>query len=367
MHGAANRSHGSEAGAVLGVAAVTSGRFVPSSRFRVRQHIRSLRHWGIQVLEYTPAISKYARIPGWPEGVRQLYTGPLFLASVGARLAARVPGIVGSWKHQVTWLEREMLPGVPTLEGLLKRPLVLDVDDAVWLYRPMGRRAMRRIAQRAAVVVAGNHYLAEWFSRYCQDVREVPTAIDVERFRPADRPADDRPFTIGWTGLASNLPYLQMIEEPLRRFLRSRPDVRLVVVADRPPTFLRRESAQLRFIPWTAGVEVEAVQAMDVGLMPLPDNAWTRGKCSYKMLQYMACGIPVIASSVGMNAEVFALAEIGLPATRTADWYDALESLYRDREQAREYGRQGRGAVERHFACRVISAKLAAIFRELAA
>ncbi len=352
---------------MIRVAALTSGRFEPASRHRFRQYFEKLREVGIQVDEFLPAIGKYNRIPGWPKNIRQGYAGPFLLAWLGVKLAARLPGILGSWNHQITWLERSLLPGVPSLEYLLKGPLVLDVDDAVWLEPPMGSITMRLIAKRATIVLAGNNYIADWFSNFCKDVRVLPTAIDIERYIPADTTSKNSPhrFNIGWIGTSGNLPYLQMIEKPLGQFLFETKDARLLVMADYPPVFKTLPTEQVCFLPWSEEKEVQTIQSMDVGLMPLPDNEWTRGKCSFKMLQYMACARPVIVSPVGMNTEILSLAEPGFAAIKESDWYDSLKFLYQNPERARTYGVQGRKIIERHFNSRIISQRLAEVFKGL--
>jgi glycosyltransferase involved in cell wall biosynthesis len=350
---------------MIRVAVLTSGRRQPSSRFRVRQHIGVLAELGVEVTELRPRIGKYRRLPGWPRGLRQGYAGPLLLAWNVVKLATRLPGIVGSWKHQVTWLQRDLLPGFPTLEGWLKGPLVFDIDDAVWLLPPLGALAIRRIAQRSEVVVAGNPYLADYFTPHCRDVRVIPTAIDTRRFHPASTGGGERPFTIGWTGLATNLPYLRQIAAPLYRFLDAHRDARLLLMADAPPRFELAPPGQMELRPWSEAAEVAGVQEMDVGLMPLPETPWTLGKCSFKMLQYMACAVPVIASPVGMNADVLALGEIGLGASTGDEWYEALEHLYQDRDRARRYGLKGRALARRHFDRDIVARQLAGVFHDL--
>lgn len=349
---------------MIRVAALTSGRYPGGTRFRVRQHLEPLAQMGVDVREFTPAIAKHARLPGWPDGVRQVFSGPLVVGWNAIKVATRIPGIVGSWRRNVTWLERDLLPGLPTFEGLLGEPLVFDVDDAVWLERPWGELSLRRIAQRAAVVIAGNSYLANWFSGHCSDVRVLPTTVDTVRFRPAER-IESRPFTIGWTGSASNLGYLKGIEAPILRFLEQYRDTRLLVMADERPDFVPGRANQMVFWRWSEQDEVRAVQTMDVGLMPLTDDAWTRGKCSFKMLQYMACETPVICSPVGMNVEVLALADVGIGASSDADWYEALEHFYHHRDHGQECGRRGRSVVKCHFERRIVTRELAGIFHEV--
>jgi glycosyltransferase involved in cell wall biosynthesis len=347
---------------MIEVAALTSGRRVPSSRFRVRQHVEPLRSLGVDVHEYVPAIDKYARLPGWPSGVSQVAVGPLYLLWQAVKVSSRLPAVLASHRHDVTWLQRELLPGYLTLEPALKRPLVLDIDDAIWLAKPFGRSATRALARRADLIVAGNRYLAEWFSGHNREVHVVPTAVDTDRFRARPRPDSGRAsFVVGWTGTSGNLAFLRSIERPLARFLDEHPDARLRVVSDAPPGLTA--SGQVDYVPWSEDVEVAAVQEMDVGLMPLPDNEWTRGKCGFKMLQYMACGVAVVASPVGVNAEILAMAELGLAAREEADWYDALCWLHANRFKALQYGENGRSVAETRFGKEVVARQLAEIFR----
>lgn len=348
------------------IAALTSGRRVPSARFRVRQYVPYLASQGIQVTEYIPVIEKYATIPGWPINVSQKYVFPLFILWQSIKLGTRIPGIIGSHTHAATWLEREMLPGYFGLEGLLKSPLIFDVDDAIWLTRPFGSRTVSRIARRATVIFAGNKFLANWLSAYNAKIAIVPTAIDTRRYRPSTTSKQERSFfTVGWTGLGSNLVYLEAVESALRRFFDRYPDVRLSIVADTRPRFNSIIDDRILFTQWSPQNEAAAVREMDVGLMPLPDNDWTRGKCSFKMLQYMATGIPVIVSPVGMNAEILDMQPVGLPAITNDDWLDALIFLYENRSQAAQYGQLGRQLALERYSTEVVSQQIAKQFREL--
>jgi glycosyltransferase involved in cell wall biosynthesis len=347
------------------VAAVTPGRNVPSARFRVRQYLGDLRPLGIEVEEYAPRVDKYARLPGWPESLSHIPAAPAFIVWQALKLACRGPGIVGSWRHQATWLQRDLLPGIPTLEPLLRSPLVFDVDDSVWLKQPWGRTSAARIARRARLVIAGNDYVADWFADHAEDVRIVPTAIDCRRFRPAPCSNRER-FTVGWIGTASNFGYLETISGPLGRFLRDHPRARLLIVAERSPR-LELPHAQVEYRPWSAASEVEAVQEMDVGLMPLIDEPWARGKCSFKMLQYMACKLPTVVSPIGSNRQVLALGESGIGALTAGDWYDALAHLYRDRGLRSRLGAVGRQVAEDHYDTTVVARRLAEILHQVAA
>lgn len=351
---------------MIKVAALTSGKNVPSSRFRVRQHIEPLRNAGIDVYEFVPGIDKYAPIPGWSRTVSQKYIWPLYPFWQGVKLITRVPGVIGSWRAQITWLEREMLPGCLSLEPILKRPYVFDLDDAIWLTFPFGRLTVSKIVRNAEVIIAGNSYIAEWCSSYSQNIRIVPTAIDTERFMPrsCNNFQTNKRFTIGWTGTSGNFKYLYQIETSLERFLKNH-DAELVVIAETPPKFSKIQPEKVKFFNWSPAIEAEILQQIDVGIMPLLSDEWALGKCSFKMLQYMAAGVPVVVSPVGMNAEVLAKGEVGLPACNGADWFDALDNLYKDRELCHKYGAAGRQVIEQCFSRDVISAEIAHIFKEL--
>jgi glycosyltransferase involved in cell wall biosynthesis len=350
---------------MIKIAALTPGKQTPSSRFRVRQHISRLNELNIAVREYPPAIDRCAPIPFWPEEISPKYVLPLYGLWQATKLVTRLPGLIESWSHDAVWLQRQILPGYFTLEAVLKKPLIFDVDDAIWLGNPFGKSSVRRTAERAEVVIAGNQYLANWFEPYARKVIIIPTAIDTERFLPmaAERDTEEG-FIVGWIGTRGNLPYLEAIEGSLLRFLKHCPLAKLRVVADGPPEFQHIPADRLHFIPWSEDTEVSLIQSMIVGLMPLADDEWTRGKCSFKMLQYMACGLPTVVSPVGMNAEVLSSkGNCSLAASSPTDWVDALTYLYENQEDAKAMGRSARMLVEENFSHRVVVPQLASIFK----
>ncbi len=344
----------------LRVEAVVSGRLTASTRFRVLQHVKPLRSLGIEVSARPPRISKYASVPKTWTRHPALAPGAR-LALQGAKLVTRLPAAARSWRADVTWLEREVLPGHQTLERFLHPPVLFDVDDAIWLLSPGHERATRAVARRSACVVAGNDFIADWFGSVAPAVERVWTAVDTERFTPGAE--DDKPFVLGWTGSGSSLRYLRAIAPALGRFLSVVPDARLVVMADLFVDLPGIPSDRVELMPWSPATEVRAIQGFDVGLMPLAGGDWAKGKCAFKMLQYMACAVPAVVSPVGMNTDVLAMAEVGLAATSEDEWVEALLTLYRDRDRARALGRNGRALAERSFSLPVIAAQLATAMR----
>ena len=207
--------------------------------------------------------------------------------------------------------------------------------------------------------------IAEWFGSFAKDVRVVPTAVDTDRIKPLGfqkMKSDSKRFVVGWIGTSSNYTYLYRIEKGLSEFLKNH-DAELLVMADKAPGFSALGSEKVRYVKWDPLKEIAILGQMDVGLMPLSMDEWSLGKCSFKMLQYMAAGLPVVVSPVGMNVEVLSLGEVGFSAVTPGDWYEALSRLYHNRSLARWYAAEGRRIVEKHFSRRAVSRILADIFQ----
>lgn len=331
---------------MIRVAAFTAGRDVPAARFRVRQYIADLKLRGVELSEFYPRAGAYPPEQKWKRPVWAV-----------ASLAGRVPDVARSFNCDVTLLQREMLSTFLTLEPLTKRPRVLDVDDAIWLNRDSS--FARRLASMSDSVICGNSFLAEYFRRWNLNITILPTAVDTKRFVPLKpRPFGDSPV-IGWSGNRSGFADLKMIEAPLRTVLAKYPKARLRVMADERPT-LDVPVRQLEFLQWSPEIEVQAIQGMDVGIMPLRDTLWSRGKCSYKMLLYMSCGVAVVVSPVGMNAEILAMGSVGQAATSPGDWIGALVAAIEDPNRGLAMGEKGREVAVKSFSIEVLAGTLAA-------
>ena len=348
------------------IAALTSGVSIPSARFRIRQYLPYLRNAGLDVTEYCPRVSQGARLPGALGRIRTRYFPPLLVGQMLTNLALRAPGVLGSHKADVTWLERNFVPGLDGCAGLLKSPIVLDIDDAIWLYNPLGSSMIKRLVRRADMVFAGNQFLANWCSEFCQNIRIVPTAVDTNRFRPRIQPKSaGAPFVVGWTGTSGNFQFLTMIEPALANFLRAIPSARLLIIADRRPSLPSLPQSQLDFVSWHPSMEHLLLHEIDVGIMPIDDTDLSRGKCSFKMLQYMATGLPVIVSPFGMNMDVLSLGDIGLAAKTTAEWVDSLFFYFRNPDEMIVHGRNSRNVAVSRFGTNLIANKIDEYFIEL--
>lgn len=239
------------------------------------------------------------------------------------------------------------------------RRLVLDLDDAVWIDGPVagghplarlkrGETKVRWLAERADCVLAGNENLADHLSAWTERVQVVPSVVDVEVL-PVREHEQAETITLGWIGSPTTARYLAQAAPVLSAFadaVRPRP-VRLLAVGGAAPEVRGVEVEQR---DWSEASEKVALGEIDIGLMPLPDTVWTRGKCAYKALQYMAAGIPVVADDVGVTADV--VGDAGCVADDRDSWVDALKFLAADATVRAELGRRGRARVGAEFSTR---------------
>jgi glycosyltransferase involved in cell wall biosynthesis len=335
MHTISSSRLGARSG--INVAAYTPGIVDASARVRVRQFIVPLADRGIIVTEHP---SRYGSSP--PE--RKILAPLWATATIGSRLASLAKGR----SADVSWILRQLLPGYLPVQLLARKPIVLDVDDAIWLTR--GGHRVAGLARSAHIVVCGNEYLAERFSVWNSNTVVIPTAIDTKSYSPGNAAADGGDgVVIGWTGSSGNFAYLYAVEDALKYVLDRHRDTKVLVIADREPAFRKLPQSRVEFIRWTPAEGQKAIARMSIGIMPLEDSEWARGKCSYKMLCYMASCLPVVVSAVGMNNEVLAQGEIGYGASSTDEWIEALTRLIEDPALRVRMGVDGRRVVELHY------------------
>jgi glycosyltransferase involved in cell wall biosynthesis len=331
----------------LRVAAFTSGAEVPGARFRVRQYIPALAKLGIAVDEHWPGLGAFPPAARWLR--------PAWLAGT---LAQRLPQLAQAAHADVTWLYREMVSTLVTFEGLTRRPRILDIDDAVHLNRD-GRTA-RRLAGLVDHVIVANAYLAEAWQKWTPAVEILPMSIDTNFYTSASLP--EKPV-IGWLGSRGNMPYLERIAPALAEIVRLFPNVTIGVCSEARPQL---SGVPFVHVPWSAARERSFLASLTVGIVPLDDTPWERGKFSYKMLQYMASGRPSVLSPVGVNAEMLAQADIGIAASTHEQWVAALSTLIADPAAANQLGATARRHAVSDYSVEAIAPRLAALFRRFA-
>jgi glycosyltransferase involved in cell wall biosynthesis len=267
-------------------------------------------------------------------------------------------------------LEREL--------PLHNRHIVFDFDDAIWLRPPwarnggdgvdvMLRKKIARICALSTAVITANAHLAAFAREHAAHVHVIPTVLCTDEFRPPPQPAPNPRPVIGWVGTSGNLFYLRKIGPALRALAESCDFVLRVVCNRVDATQLAGLPANLEFVPWSADGEVQRIQQFDVGIMPLEDDDWAVGKAGFKMVQYMACGVPFVASPVGANMPTGGVeGECGLYANGRDDWVLKLRTLLNDAVLRRRLGENGRQRSVRKFDRRVHAPAIAAILREAA-
>jgi len=252
------------------------------------------------------------------------------------------------------------------------RRIVYDFDDAVYFSKPerlgdapdRGRRRIRKFQATCAIadlVTAGNAVLAEAARVSARRVEIVPTGIETAAY--PEREAVRDPGRIAWIGLPGNLSYLALAEEALRAAAATHAGVRLRVISDRAPGNF---AAPVEFVRWSAESESRSLSECSIGIMPLPDDDWTRGKGGFKLLQYMAAGLPTIASPVGANREIVVEGETGFFAETPRQWQDAVERLLGDPDLRLRMGEAGRRRARESYDRDVIARRVTALYDALA-
>ena len=337
-----------------------------SSRLRFYQYLPFLEQAGAEV---TVA-------PFFEDGyLDHLYSaGERRFKDVLAAYLRRFRAVLSAGRYSAAWIEKEVFPFLPAgFETLPKRlgiPYVVDYDDAifhtydrhasVWVRRILGQKLDPLLA-RARYVVVGGGYLESYVrSHGAGDVRRVPTVVDTERYEVAEGPIPGE-LRIGWIGSSSTTKFLYLVRDALKVLSAERP-IRLVTIG---ASSLPDYGVPLEQHAWSENTEAKLIGSIHVGIMPLPDDPWERGKCGYKLIQYMACGKPVVASPVGVNRDIVTN-EVGFLAGETGEWVLALRALAADAGRRCACGAAARRLVEREYSLRVVAPRMVGLLRETA-
>lgn len=339
-----------------------------SSRLRINQYFPYFSSAGIEVTSHVLLSDDY---------VSALYARRSAVMTVVQGYVMRLRMLLKAKSFDALLVEKESLPWIPTLIelGLYRDiPLWVDYDDAVFhrydlhslsLVRAILGKKLDAVMRRANLVTVGNAYLASRArSAGSQWIERVPTVIDLSRYSgPPTTNVRQQPIVIGWIGSPSTAAYLQLVSEVMTR-LSGKHNIRCIAIGARPDQLL---GTPFQALPWSEATEVESIRGMDIGIMPLPDTPWERGKCGYKLIQYMACGLPVVASPVGVNGDIVDTGKSGFLAGSTDAWIQSLESLIVDASMRKNMGSAGRRRVEQEFCSQVQGPRLVKMLHQLVA
>ena len=259
------------------------------------------------------------------------------------------------------------------LVWLLNRRLIVDLDDAIWhpaayvsspFVRLVDHGWARKVCGFSAYVIAGNRYIEEYTRRFSARVTVIPTCVDMsthtEKVYP--RATADEPVVLGWTGLWTNLGYLEVIEDVLRR-LAARHAILLSIASNKD---YRLDGVPVVNHRWDLAHEIDYLKEPDIGLMPLTNSERAKGKCAYKALEYMAVGTPCVISPVGMNSEIIEEGVNGFLAATPEEWEEKLERLILDAGLRERLGRAARETVARRYSHDVHFPRWKQVFEQVA-
>jgi glycosyltransferase involved in cell wall biosynthesis len=342
-------------------------RQAASTRQRFIQYFPSLRDAGIYVRHLPLLDDQY---------VAALVTGTSYPnQKIAQAYVRRMRQLAMERAADIYWVYVELLPFVPAYFERLAaagKKIVYDFDDAFFHTYDQSSNAFVRtflsnkhasLLEHAAACVCGNTYVWEFAQNHCRNSIIVPTVVDTRKYRAADEDGRSS-LTIGWMGSPTTWPQVRPILHVLEEVAKTFGARILVIGAGRGAKI--DAFPGLEFRDWAEETEISDVQDMDVGIMPLKDGAFERGKSGYKLIQYMACGLPVVASPVGVNAEIVRPGMNGFLASTEEDWRAALSLLLRDSQLRKRLGESGRQQVERDFSLASQESKLIELFQSLA-
>lgn len=335
----------------------------PSQRFRFEQYYHLLNTHDFEIKQQS-----YLSTDNWKLFQTQGYLLQK-LSALLVGLAKRIQSLASIRSFDYVFIHREAAPvGPPIFEWLaariFRKRIIFDFDDAIWLTDNINEGVIgRKIKFRKKIgltcrwsykVSCGNTYLIEYAKQFNNNVQLNPTTVDSidyhnpKRFDKASLRTQEgvSGIVIGWTGSHSTLKYLESIQKTLQEIENTNRNVHFLVIADKPPK-LRLKN--LIFKKWTASNEVSDLMLADIGIMPLPNDEWTKGKCGFKILQYMALEIPSIASNVGINGQIIESGVNGYLCSTESDWLDALNKLISSAELRNKIGKTGRVTVTNHY------------------
>jgi glycosyltransferase involved in cell wall biosynthesis len=325
----------------------------PSQRFRFEQYFNLLRE---NKIEYS--VSSFWGMHAW----KILYRPGYFFEKsfwILFGLAKRWVDVFWCLTFDRIFIHRECAPvGPPFFEFVIsqifRKKIIYDFDDAIWLENTSRENHIARwikfhekvkfICRWSYKISCGNEWLADYTRKYNSNVIVNPTTIDTENLHNPSKwpvPKKDKRIIIGWTGTHSTAIYLESLLPVLREIEKKYP-IRIQIISNKNANI---DLASAEFIPWSKENEMQQLLAFDIGLMPLTDDDWSRGKCGFKALQYMALAIPCVASPVGVNSSIIENQKNGFLCKTDKEWHETLSALIENINLRKQIGVEGRKKV----------------------
>jgi glycosyltransferase involved in cell wall biosynthesis len=331
----------------------------PSQRFRFEQYLNLLTENGFEITNQS-----FWDEPTWTILYKSANSSQKAIGFLKG-LVKRFIVLIQVSKFDFVFVHRECLPiGPPIIEWLIakvfKKKIIYDFDDAIWLPNTSQENKLvafakwhgkvAHICKWSYKVSCGNSFLANYALQFNQKVIVNPTTVDTANLHNPSRYTvleKSPPVVIGWTGTQSTLAYLDSIAPILQKLeAKFTGQVRLLIIANKAPQLNLKF---VDFIPWSKQTEVEDLLKMDIGIMPLNDDIWAKGKCGFKALQYMALEIPAVVSPVGVNTKIIDNGTNGYWCATEIEWLNCLEKLISDTVLRKQIGVAGRKKIVSHY------------------
>jgi len=340
-----------------------------SNRFRVEQYLPYLRQAGVRYLLRPFLNAAFYRILFKKGGYLKKLILFIFLSM------RRLYDVVRCINYDIVFIHRQAYPLGSFFERLFKvfgKKMIYDFDDALFLPNTSdsnkfigalkGCAKIRKLIQMSDYVIAGNNFLSGYALKFNKNTAVISTPIDSDRYIPAEKGMVKDEVIIGWMGSATTVKYLDILAGVFPQLFKKYPRARLIIVGGH---WRRLTLPQIASRDWALRDEIADLQSFDIGIMPLCDDDWARGKCAFKAIEYMSVGIPVVASDVGMNKEVIRHGVNGFLANTDQEWISYLGSLISDGALRKKMGLAGRGIVEEEYSVKINAPKFMSIMREV--
>jgi glycosyltransferase involved in cell wall biosynthesis len=344
----------------------------PGQRFRFEQYISFLNDYGYETV-FFPFINHELNALLYSKGF--IFKKVLYLFSSYLK---RFRDIYKIRNYDAVYLFREScFLGPPIFEYIIlkiyKRKVIFDFDDAIWLSNVSEANKMWKwlkfpkktnfFLKNASVVTAGNNYLAMYAKKFSMNVYVIPTTIDTSYHADNKKHSQKNKIIIGWTGSETTIKYFEreeaMIFNLLKKYSHS---IEFRVISNKPSAL---KHPQISFVEWKKETEIEDVLEFDIGIMPLPNDEWAKGKCGFKGLQYMSLGIPAVVSPVGVNTEIINNGINGFYAASHIEWNNTLSKLIDDVQLREKIGKEGKKTIEKYYSVNSQKSKYIEIFNKV--